>query len=94
MIFIQICLWIFLLDLRISCLHLELDMVYEQKERGEGVKNMKNTVKKISNKDVKEKCTETEENKGFIFCYQGVVVEIYKTNINRDHQSPSQSFRQ
>lgn len=59
--FIQIYLWIFLLDLRISCLHLELDMVYEQKDRGEDVKNMKNTVKKISNEDVKEKCTETEE---------------------------------
>ena len=46
------------------------------------------------NEDVKEKCTETEKNKGFIFCYLVVVVEIYKTNIKWNHKSPFHSLCQ
>lgn len=49
----------------------------------------KNTVK--NSKKVQKGCSETDITD--LICYQGVVVENYKTNINRDHQSPPHSLR-
>lgn len=46
-------------------------MVYEQKERGDDVRNTKSTVKRMSNEDAEEKCTETQREERFHLLLSG-----------------------
>lgn len=86
MSFININLGVFFWNLNMSGVHLELDKNIVEEKMWE---SFKNTVK--NSKKVQKGCSETDITD--LISYQGVVVENYKTNINRDHQSPPLSLR-
>lgn len=75
-------------------IHLDLDMVYEQKESRWREKHKKTQQgKKKNQQNVRKESTDREERL-IILCCQAVAVKIYKTITDWDQQSSSHSFCQ